>query len=650
MGVVFEPRQRFGIATNWGKGEDAEWPTMNVPAALVAAGVPVAVAPGNGASLDSLYQIAMLASGGLTREQALATVTSQAAALIGASDRVGSLAVGKDADFVVLSGTPMTAGSAVRATWVDGKLGYMSSASSSVVLEVDELFVGDGTVLRPGQLLMSDGRIQEVGERVAHPRGAVVVRGSSAMPGMIDAFGHLGLEGSRKSPPTGFSLVRLLTPGDATGKHVAEAGVTTVMLAPYSISGSGTGLLAYKPAAGDLASLLVEDDAAVRIDWVSNNRYSIGSNVRATLERATSYRQSWLDYAKELAAWTPPVEVAEEPEVEEATKEAATEETPVEEPEKETKKKKKDKEKDPDALTGVWTATSDWGSARLQFQDGPSEGTTDVRGSLRSDALSANLLRFEGTFDHVHGVLAVHNTEGLLVEAKIDDEALVGTLTWGGTEYEFSAARQSREYVVVRRPEVRKAEGDAKPPKGMPKEPRLDPNLEPWRRALEGQVAVIVGVSREDEILDVVNAFAAVGIKPVLFGAEEAWRVKDQLTGRVAGVLPERWPLRTTEGIETVNRFAELQQAGIPVAFYSDAEEGAGDLFLMAGYAVAEGMSPSGALRALTADAAQMMNIGDRVGRLAVGLDADVLLLDASPLELGAEIQRTWVAGQEVVR
>ena len=59
-------------------------------------------------------------------------------------------------------------------------------------------------------------------------------------------------------------------------------------------------------------------------------------------------------------------------------------------------------------------------------------------------------------------------------------------------------------------------------------------------------------------------------------------------------------------------------------------------------------MSPSGALRALTADAAAMMSIGDRVGRLAAGLDADVLLLDGSPLELDTSIERVWVAGREV--
>ena len=89
-------------------------------------------------------------------------------------------------------------------------------------------------------------------------------------------------------------------------------------------------------------------------------------------------------------------------------------------------------------------------------------------------------------------------------------------------------------------------------------------------------------------------------------------------------------------------------QAGIRVAFHSDAEEGAAELPLIAAFAVSQGMSPEGALRSLTADAADMLAISDRVGRIAEGLDADVLLLDGDPLDPGTSVVRTWVNGEEV--
>jgi imidazolonepropionase-like amidohydrolase len=87
---------------------------------------------------------------------------------------------------------------------------------------------------------------------------------------------------------------------------------------------------------------------------------------------------------------------------------------------------------------------------------------------------------------------------------------------------------------------------------------------------------------------------------------------------------------------------------GIPVAFHSGAEEGAADLPVFAAYAISEGMSPTGALRALTSDAARMFGLEDRVGLLSQGHDADVLLLDASPLGGTYGVQRVWVDGREV--
>jgi imidazolonepropionase-like amidohydrolase len=59
-------------------------------------------------------------------------------------------------------------------------------------------------------------------------------------------------------------------------------------------------------------------------------------------------------------------------------------------------------------------------------------------------------------------------------------------------------------------------------------------------------------------------------------------------------------------------------------------------------------MSPLAALRALTSDAAHMFAIDKRVGLLARGMDADVLLLDASPLEGSPNVLRAWVSGREV--
>jgi imidazolonepropionase-like amidohydrolase len=99
------------------------------PAALVRAGVPVAIGSfaderaghsGTGASRFLAESAAFAASRGLGREEALATVTIQAARILGIEKTHGSLEKGKSADFVVLSGEPFEAGTTVERTVIAG--------------------------------------------------------------------------------------------------------------------------------------------------------------------------------------------------------------------------------------------------------------------------------------------------------------------------------------------------------------------------------------------------------------------------------------------------------------------------------------------------------------------------------------------------
>ena len=58
---------------------------------------------------------------GMSREGALAGVTTAAAAMLGLERRIGSLDAGKDADFIVLSGDPLSVYTRVEETWIEGQ-------------------------------------------------------------------------------------------------------------------------------------------------------------------------------------------------------------------------------------------------------------------------------------------------------------------------------------------------------------------------------------------------------------------------------------------------------------------------------------------------------------------------------------------------
>ena len=108
-----------------GKEEAIDW-NMEMGAILERAGVDVAFNTDDSVT-DSrlLFRAAAIAVRyGMSREKALEALTLAPARMLGLEDRIGSLEAGKDADFVVLSGDPLSVYSKVEQTWVEGTMIY----------------------------------------------------------------------------------------------------------------------------------------------------------------------------------------------------------------------------------------------------------------------------------------------------------------------------------------------------------------------------------------------------------------------------------------------------------------------------------------------------------------------------------------------
>jgi imidazolonepropionase-like amidohydrolase len=67
-----------------------------------------------------------------------------------------------------------------------------------------------------------------------------------------------------------------------------------------------------------------------------------------------------------------------------------------------------------------------------------------------------------------------------------------------------------------------------------------------------------------------------------------------------------------------------------------------------AAYAVRGGLENRKALRTLTLDAANIMGVGDRIGSLEAGKDADILILDGDPLHYSTFVTTAIVNGKVV--
>ena len=91
---------------------------------------------------------------------------------------------------------------------------------------------------------------------------------------------------------------------------------------------------------------------------------------------------------------------------------------------------------------------------------------------------------------------------------------------------------------------------------------------------------------------------------------------------------------------------AVLAEYGVQFALISD-HPVVPNMFLSvyAGLAARFGLSPLTALRAVTSDPAEILGIGDRVGKLAAGYDADIVVWSGEPLEMASRPEKIWVGG-----
>lgn len=107
-------------------GGDTENMSLTTASKLKAAGIPVALQSGYEGYVPKtrvvLFEAALAAANGLSKNDALALITIDAAKILGLDNRIGSLAVGKDADIAMYDGDPFEYTTHCTGTIIDGKV------------------------------------------------------------------------------------------------------------------------------------------------------------------------------------------------------------------------------------------------------------------------------------------------------------------------------------------------------------------------------------------------------------------------------------------------------------------------------------------------------------------------------------------------
>ena len=137
------------------------------------------------------------------------------------------------------------------------------------------------------------------------------------------------------------------------------------------------------------------------------------------------------------------------------------------------------------------------------------------------------------------------------------------------------------------------------------------------------------------------------GLKGALRGGSLAGEIAP--TVKESGLAVVLGPYGPGTSERALRASASLAEAGVPLAFALDAPEHSPEALRMtAALCVRAGMDRGAALRALTSEAARIAGVGDRVGRLERGMDADLVLWSGHPLDLASVIEAVYVDGVRV--
>ena len=185
------------------------------------------------------------------------------------------------------------------------------------------------------------------------------------------------------------------------------------------------------------------------------------------------------------------------------------------------------------------------------------------------------------------------------------------------------------------------------------KNPGFDMKLEAMIPVMKGEIPLKAHAHRADDILTSIRIAKEFGVKITLDHCTDGALIADELAeeGNSAFVGPS---LGSKTKIELCNKSfttpAVLHEAGVPISIITDAPViPLQYLPMCAGLAINSGLDYEEGWRAITINPAVQTGIGDRVGSLEPGKDADVVIWTGDPMKvLGAQSYTTIVDGKVV--
>jgi imidazolonepropionase-like amidohydrolase len=172
--------------------------------------------------------------------------------------------------------------------------------------------------------------------------------------------------------------------------------------------------------------------------------------------------------------------------------------------------------------------------------------------------------------------------------------------------------------------------------------------MESLATAARGELPVVISADEADDIRAAVAFAAEQHLRLVIGGGLEAWRCADLLHEKDVPVLVvvDRIPRQEKDPYDAAYaNAAALAKAGVRFAIVSDDASNARNLPYEAAMARAFGLSAEAALRAITLSPAEILGVGDRMGSLDVGKDANLFLATGDIMDHRTAVTRVFIDG-----
>ena len=179
-----------------------------------------------------------------------------------------------------------------------------------------------------------------------------------------------------------------------------------------------------------------------------------------------------------------------------------------------------------------------------------------------------------------------------------------------------------------------------------------DLNLEALSRVLRREIPWRQHCHRADDIATAIRISQEFGYRLVIDHGTEAHLLADLIAELSIPVIIG--PLLTSRSkVELRNRSlanpGKLAAAGVTIAITTDHPVVPIHFLIhQATLAVKEGLDPETALRALTINPARILGVDDRIGSLAPGRDASLVIWSGDPLDVMSRAERAFLDGREI--